>query len=151
MALWQIDFFMLPKESLQAYPFKKDDEGLFDDTPFWPKKNIDKTFFLPVNDFLPQGNSWSEHVIIFGNETSHRIDLGVHPETGKVESVSLRIDFTKPYLLVLDAILDFCIENNLIILTNPGLEPVALNFPALEFIIESSPQVSRYRQFSTGI
>lgn len=50
MALWQIDFFITPKESLESYPFKND-EDLFDDTLFWEKRNVDKGFFTPISFF----------------------------------------------------------------------------------------------------
>jgi hypothetical protein len=60
MALWQYNFYVLPKSSMlnldsNLTSLKKDDG--FDDSIFWANTKINPIFFNPINNFLPIGKS----------------------------------------------------------------------------------------------
>jgi len=145
MALWQISFFIVTKKSLEAYPLPaKDEEGLFDDSNYWIE-DFDLMLFDVLNDFLPKGESWSRDIVMYGNLESNVFEIGTNAH--RVESVSFRIDFTSDYEDILRGIIEFCILNNLAILTTTDLEIVSLNFESVNQHIIKSPQVIRYNSF----
>lgn len=65
-----------------------------------------------------------------------------------VESASMRVDFTTSYAAIVQGVLDFCLEKNLILLSNPQLEPVSLSLAGVQAVIEASPQVVTYNKLS---
>lgn len=146
MALWQIGFFVLPKESIKHIDsFKVSDEHTFDDAPYWNTKRISPSLFNPIGFFLPQSKSWAEYLTMYGDENSNRFEIV--SENDIVESVSFRIDFTSDYEKILNEIIEFCILNGLIIL-DEDLNLVPLNNEQVQSIIRNSPQVKRYNELS---
>lgn len=143
MAIWQIPFFILPEESLRDFPFI-DDEGIFDDSPYWLERNVTKSFFNHINSFLPQGESWSEQVIVYGNNQSHDVQIYLDVPTQKIISVSLRIDFTHDYHWLIKSIIAFCIDNKLTIISAENLDKVPLNIETITNLIKNSSQVKKY-------
>src|SRR6187401_1842092 len=96
MALWQVGFFVLPKESIEYIDsFKVSDENTFDDSPYWEANRINPSLFKPIGFFLPQSISWTEHLTMYGDENSNRFEIV--SENDIVESVSFRIDFMSDY------------------------------------------------------
>lgn len=142
MALWQVGFFILPKESIEYLDsFEVSDEHTFDDTSFWKTKKINPSFFNPIGFFLPQSKSWAKYLTIYGDENSNRFEIV--SENNIVESVSFRVDFTSDYESVLNEIIEFCILNGLIIL-DEGLNLVPLNFELANSSIKNAPQIKKY-------
>ena len=138
MALWQISFFIIPKQELNTGTvLLKGEEGMFDDSVYWTE-DYPKFFFDKVNDFLPQGKSWSENILMFGSESSNVFEVLI--EDDKVVSLGFRIDFTANYEDVLRAMIEFCVINSLNILTT-DLEILSLNFEFINSYIQQSPQV----------
>lgn len=75
MALWQISFFIIPKQELNTGTvLLKGEEDMFDDSVYWTE-DYPKFFFDKVNDFLPQGKSWSENILMFGSENSNVFEV----------------------------------------------------------------------------
>ena len=151
MALHQISFFILPKESFRSVSksdkFEFGDEYLFDDSAFWLAKNISPTFFEPISKILLRGKSWSENILLFGNENSNRVE--VFFEKDIVKSVTFRIDFISEYEIILNKLIEFFILNELTIL-NSDLEILPLNFEVIKSFIEDSVQIVTYRRLSKG-
>lgn len=148
MALWQVGFFVLPKESIEHIDsFKVSDEHTFDDAPYWKTKRISPSLFNSIGFFLPQSKSWAEYLTMYGDENSNRFEIV--SENDIVESVSFRIDFTIDYEKVLNEIIEFCILNGLIIL-DEGLNLVPLNFELANSSIKHAPQVKKYNDLSNG-
>lgn len=146
MALWQIDFFIIPWEDDGNVPaFEKDEDGLFDDFLHWQKKNADTTFFNTLEKIMGRGKSWSKDLVLLGNEVSNRIDI--YYKQGRVDTVSMRIDFRSNYEHIVRAIIDFCVLNGLMILNN-DLGIMLLNFETFKNEIENSPQVIKYSRLA---
>jgi len=142
MALWQIDFFILPQDALNNQElFKISEEHSFDDSQFWQSLKESPSNFDSVGLFLPRSKSWASCLIMFGDETSNRFEIMASNDF--VESVSFRIDFTSAYDDVLRQIIEFCILNGFIIL-DEKLQIVPLNFEAAKRVIEDAPQVRKY-------
>lgn len=142
MALWQIGFFILPHDALDNQEFFNiSEEHCFDDSPCWIPKKMPVSMFDPIGSFLPKSKSWADYLIMFGTENSNR--LTIVQEAHLIESVSFRIDFTSAYSDVLRQIIEFCIQNRLIILDN-DLRGVPLNFEAAKRVVENAPEVKKY-------
>jgi hypothetical protein len=148
MAIWQVGFFVLPKESIEHIDsFEVSDEHTFDDAPYWKPKRINPSFFDSIGFFLPKSKSWAEYLTIYGSENSNRFEIV--SENDIVESVSFRIDFTSDYEKALGEIIEFCILNGLIIL-DEALNLVPLNFETTNNLIKLAPQVKKYNDLSSG-
>ena len=142
MALWQVGFFVLPKDCISEISnFKISDEFTFDDAPFWKENNTSPDYFEDIGSLLPKTKSWADYLTIYGNENSNRFE--VVSENNIVESVSFRIDFTSDYKLILDGIIEFCILKGLIIL-DEKLQIVPLNYELARSVLENAPQVKKY-------
>ena len=141
MALWQIDFFVLPKSNIEEVKLGFQEYG-FDDAPFWENVCMPKLFFDPISSILPIGKSWRKSIIMYGTENSNRMEIfGI---TDIVESVSLRIDFTIKYESILSQLIEFFILNGLMVL-DQELNLVPLNLESFKAVIENAPQVRKYR------
>jgi len=146
MGLWQVGFFVLPKRSLDLhYKFELEDDHSFDDAPLWRAERIDPNFFEPISKILPLQKSWSDKIVLFGQQDSNRFE--VFCENGIVESVSFRIDFTHNYLHILSELIEFFIFNGLIIL-DENLRVLPLNLEAIKSTIENSQQFIDYKTLS---
>lgn len=146
MALWHIDFFVIPEKSFDSdINLKLSDDGFFDDWLFWKKQSVHIDLFDPLSEILPKTKSWSNSIVMFGDENSNR--LNVLHENEVVESVSFRIDFRTDYAGVLNGLLTFFIQNQLIIL-DEKLNVIPLRFQVISDIIQNSPQIKKYRMLS---
>lgn len=94
---------------------------------------------------MGRGKSWSKDLVLLGNEVSNRIDI--YYEQGRVDTVSMRIDFRSDYEHIVRAIIDFCVLNGLMILNN-DLGIMLLNFETFKNEIENSPQVIKYSRLA---
>jgi hypothetical protein len=148
MALWQVGFFLLPKDSIEFInSFKVSNEHTFDDASYWEVLKLPPIFFDTINDILPKGKSWSKNILLYGEENSNRLEI--YFENDIIVSVSLRIDYTSDYENILYEIIEFCILNGLIIL-DEGLNLVPLNFELANSSIKNAPQVKKYNDLSNG-
>lgn len=148
MALWQYTFQILPKKSFNALKegmILFDEDGLFDDEPYWKYEPINKNYFEDVTQFLSKGKSWSKKIDLFGSEESNCIEVLFDAHTNNIESASLRIDFTSDFESLLRGIVDFCIYKELILL-DEEMQIVPLNFESIIHIINSSIQLKMYKK-----
>lgn len=143
MALWQVDFYVLPKiewELNLKTNFLLIDN--FDDSFFWLEKTVHPNFFKDVQLILPvYEKAWCSYLTIYGHEVGTRLD--VECEAAKVESVILRIDFTTYYAHILKQLIQFFISNELI-LVDEKLNRLQLNFETINSSILNSPRAIRY-------
>ncbi|MEY3241807.1 MAG: hypothetical protein RIR11_3246 [Bacteroidota bacterium] len=147
MALWQVGFFILPKDyKSQISNLKISDEFTFDDAPFWHENKTSPDYFEGIDKFLQKNKSWADYITLYGHENSNRFE--VISENNIVESVSFRIDFTSDYEFVLNGIIEFCILNGLIIL-DENLNIVPLNLETAKSIIIHAPQVLKYNNLQS--
>jgi hypothetical protein len=148
MALWQIDFFILPQDcKSQISNLKISEEFTFDDAPFWNENKTSLDYFEDIGKFLQKNKSWADYITLYGYENSNRLE--VISENNIVESVAFRIDFTSDYELVLNGIIEFCILKGLIIL-DQNLNIVPLNFETAKSIVNNAPQVIKYNNLQNG-
>lgn len=142
MALFQVGFFVLPKESLKDHiGFNLSNEGLFDDAQFWKKRLVSPDFFCPIEKILPRGKSWANYLHLYGNENENRFEVVF--ENDIVESVTFRIDFTGDFEGTLSMLIEFFIFNDLIVL-DEDLSLITLNLESFKGTIQNAPQVEKY-------
>lgn len=148
MALWQYTFQILPKKSFSVLKSDIqlfDENNLFDDEPYWKYEPFNKNYFEGVEKLLMKGKSWSKEIYLLGSENSNCLEVLFDIQTDNVKSVSLRIDFTSEFEMILRGFIDFCIYNELIIL-DEALQIVSLNYESIIHIINNSPQFKRYNE-----
>lgn len=149
MALWQYNFFVLPREVLENLTLnnklKLDENDCFDDSLFWKKKQINFNFFTSISKILPLGKSWNKNMLLYGSEDSNCFEI--LSKNAIVMSVSFRIDFTKDYSYILNELIEFFILNGLVIV-DEDLNILTLNFESIKEKIENSPQVKKYKRLS---
>lgn len=145
MALWQIRFFVVPQRKIADVEIKYDEDGTFDDSIFWEDLKIKSDFFFAVSQILPQAKSWSSSIILFGDENSHRFEVGLF--NGYVNWALFQIDFTKEYDSTLTRFIEFCKETGLILL-NDKLNVLPLNVESVKKSIEDSDQIRIYNILS---
>lgn len=151
MALWQYTFLVLPKESTnEIVPdlvFSKDGE-LFDDSSYWKYAEIKPEIFKPINDILPLGKSWSKDLVLYGDSESNCFEVFLNGEF--IESVSFRIDFKTNYETILDKLLHFLMQNDMIVL-DEDLKVMRLNEYDFKTTIEYSEQYVKYSKMSEAL
>lgn len=148
MAIWQVDFFIIPKKYINTIGnIKITEDNTFDDGIFWEKEHVDPSIFKPINNILPEKKPWADYLVLFGHEASNTLHVIV--ENNSVVSVSFRIDFTSDYEYIVRGIIEFCIANSFIIL-DQDLNVVPLNFEQMKEVIEKAPQVKRYNELLEG-
>jgi hypothetical protein len=149
MSLCQVGFFVLPGKcflkSYQEHTLEITDEHYFDDARYWKAEQVPCDFFAEIGSILPINASWNEMITLYGEQDSNRFE--VFSDGKNVESVSFRIDFTSNYEDILRDLIEFFIMNDLVILDN-NLEKIPLNFDSVRSVIESAPQVEKYRMLS---
>lgn len=153
MALWQYTYYVIPRESIQdlsdLHLLSTDTEEGFDLEGYWKTADIPVSFFDSLSTILPLGQSWSEDIVLFGNQQSHMIQV-IQNEYGKVEDVSIRIDFTRDYDGFLSEFLEFCIHRGLVIL-DEEMQISPLSVESIRRTIEASPQSRQYyRMLDSG-
>ncbi len=125
MAIWQITFYII---DASVNNISLDQNTDFDDTYFWENSNRDVTLFKSVGLFLEENKSWSSQIKQYGNLKSNCLEVYCD-DLDKILSVSFRIDFLSDYDLILEEVLNFCLNNNLTIMTSKGnIMPLQLNF-----------------------
>nr|WP_017850323.1 hypothetical protein [Leptospira interrogans] len=148
MALWQYQFFVIPRESVKEHPDLKrvevDGEFFFDDSLFWKPLNLTSTFFSEIESILPKSKSWDKDLIVFGSLESNT--LGVLCEAGIITSVSFRIDYRSSFESILNKLIDFFLAKDLIVL-GENLNIVSLEIEAIKEIIYHSLQFKKYKEF----
>lgn len=148
MAIWQYNFTLIPRASLsdKSLNVHFDKDGLFEDDIYWDLVPINIDFFSDIDAIIPKGKSWSNNIILFGNEEANCFE--VYKDEQKVKSVSFRVDFTSNYEDFLRGVIEFALLRNLLIV-DEGYNILEPNFLSINNLIESSPQFLKYKQLSS--
>lgn len=145
MALWQISFLIIPKNYTEDKIRATQIEDGFNDE-FWQGAGITESIFSSINSVLPKTNSWSNSMILYGDEASNCLNILM--KNNYVASVSFRIDFRTNYENIVRNIIELCITNGFSIM-NDSHSIISLNFESLNSIIQESPQISIYNKLSS--
>lgn len=150
MAIWQYNFTLIPKEALKkgTSHLEKhlDEEGFLDDESCWLIEPLKVNFFNKIEILLPRNKSWSDDIILFGNQDSNRFEVYKNINDNVI-SVSFRIDYTSEYEEILRGIINFVQLNNLIIL-DEKMKLLDNNFISIKHHIENSEQRFVYDKLS---
>lgn len=158
MSVYQVDFFIVPKEgnytlfeglNLKSFLNNESEpnEGVFilDDDLFWEGLNYD---FDEINNslssWLNEGDSWSEELKIFGNNDDNCIKVFI--EDDFIASIGFRINFTTDYYNFLIKVIEFCRNNNFLIVDGK-FDVLELDYNTLQDNIYNSSKYKSYKNF----
>jgi len=143
MAIWQYTFEIIPRKSLVTIgvtDFLTD--GDYEKYNFWENFDEGINFFISLVVEIGMNESWSEDVVIYGNEESTCIKIFL--ENDKITGVIVRIDIRYNYSLILNSIIQFCISNGLVILDD--LKILDLDASIISQRIINSDQIAMYKK-----
>ena len=146
MALWQISFSIIPKNYTEDKIRANQMEDWFNKDEFWQGAEITDSIFSSINSVLPKTNSWSDSMILYGEEETNCLNILI--ENNYVASVSFRIDFRTNYENIVRNIIELCITNGFNIMYDSH-SIIPLNFESINSIIQASPQISIYNKLSS--
>jgi len=149
MALWQYHFQLLPNKGFRTLStglsLPRDEDGFFDEEPYWKSHSITSQFFEPVAAFLDKGKPWAKDMLLFG--CSDGDCLEVYSRNGTVFSASFRLKINQDYSHTLMSIIDFCSTRSLA-LVDEHLTVLPYDFATISQIIENSSQRRKYDEFA---
>ena len=87
---------------------------IFEDEDYWKVKPFSRDFFSSLKVLLPKQQSWSSDIDLYGTQDSNCLEVFFENES--IYSIRLRIDFLSDYKLLLKEVVEFFIQNNLIII-----------------------------------
>ena len=92
MAVWQVDFYVVPQKALSSNrgPLTP---GALEDGTWWAGASFPDDYARFIGAFLPPGRSWDPELETWGAEDGNRID--VWTTNGEVRSVMVRVDVRK--------------------------------------------------------
>lgn len=137
--------FIVPEEEVNTY-FGKEEFISYDalnEIDWWKYHQLSFEGFDIFKAFLPKRESWSNDVILFGDESSNCVE--VLTENNRIVEVSARVDLRYDYKQFVKLICEFAQDNNCVILNNdlriisPNsqlLEQDITNFPAFRSFLE---------------
>ena len=116
MAIWQYQIFVLPKEEIDSY-FSNllfINEEALNEVNWWKYRQLTTEYFENFKSILPLKKSWSDDIVLFGDENSNCIELLTNK--GKIVEIMVRIDLRFDYTQFLDMLCEFAQEYNCILL-----------------------------------
>lgn len=131
MALWQVEFMILPKDKLHC---DTDIENI-DISNLWSGYGIKKDSIGEVEKVLKRTKSWSEDIVQLG-EISETV-IEIFYVEGMIEEVTCRLDLRNINTNILDSILRFISINNLAIVVGKKIYIDPKRESLLEIIKES--------------
>lgn len=134
MAIWQCEFFVLPKND--TYDLQYSDIKLFEDDKYWKKAKIKKEIFSEISRLLKPEKSWSNEIDLYGSENGNRLQV-LFDANNIIESVTFRIDFGSEYEAVLRGIISLCEKNGFCIIDG-NLNNLKLSFNTIKETINKS-------------
>jgi len=145
MAIWQYDFSLVEKRSLEDLQAANQfiEREVLNEEPFWLYSNQDKNMFYELSQILGRNKSWCNEIDLYGSEESNCVEV-VFNNDNKVVSVQARIDFSKPYENLLTKFASFCSLKELVIIDADNLLCVPPNGPAIDHTIRSSERWRNY-------
>lgn len=116
MAIWQYTLFLVPKNKYYLYDKNHINIQGFDGAEWWIDSKIKISDFEQFDDILGAGKSWSNDIVLKGNESSNCIEIVVAEE--KIVDVSVRIDLRYDYNIFTTLLCSFSRNNELVFLLN---------------------------------
>lgn len=120
MALWQITLDPIPATSAQVggmAAIRLTREQL--DAITLPVAIIEQDrLFEELGHLLPEKSGWSNDMRIWGDETSH--DVQVYFDAGEIECLQVRIDVTKPSIALVSGLCELARSRRWVFATRDG-------------------------------
>jgi hypothetical protein len=118
MAVWQYNIFIVPEEEVKSF-FGDKSYISFEDlngVNFWKYQKIDTEDFNVFEEVLPRKRSWSNDIVLFGDESSNCLEILINEN--KIEEITARIDLRCDYEFFLKFLCDFSLKNDFVFLDN---------------------------------
>lgn len=131
MSIWQHQIFILPKEELDSffsnsYSLTIED---FDNINWWRYRIITlKEIKYTFSKLLPKEKSWSEDLIVFGDENSNCFKVFLEEEI-PIE-LSARIDLRDINYEFIDLLISFAKKKDLVFLSDLSKDNLRIIYPS---------------------
>jgi len=143
MAIWQFEIFMVPKEEVHSYFGGTDtiSNEAFNEIKWWKYYQPDIEDFDTFQHIIPKGKSWSNDIMLFGDESSNCIEIVV--DQSKIDEVSIRIDLRTDYKPLIKLLCDFAQRHKCLFISG-SLEVISPDLNELSQYIKNYP---KYKAF----
>lgn len=118
MAIWQYQIFVVPEEEINSY-FSEDiciNKNALNEIDWWKYRQLNIESFNVFITLCPLKKSWSNDIILFGDESSNCIELLMN--RNKVIEISVRIDLRYNYEQFVSTLCEFAQKHNCIFLND---------------------------------
>ena len=107
MAIWQYQLFIIPKEEINSYFENSEyiEKAALDEINWWKFRAFEKVEFESFRKVLKQKKSWSQEILLFGEEESNCFEVLF--KSNKIIEVLARIDLRTDYYCFLDNLCAF--------------------------------------------
>ncbi|MBU3131868.1 hypothetical protein KPL40_05330 [Clostridium gasigenes] len=112
MALWQVEFMIIPKDRLSY----ENNIGEIDIPSLWIGYQIKENSINEVEKVLKRSKSWSEDIVQLGDVSETVIELFYDGDM--IEEITCRLDLRNINIKTVDIILSFINTNNLAIIVD---------------------------------
>ncbi len=148
MSIWQHQIFILPKEEVDS--FFSDVENLtiqdFDNINWWQYRIIELREIEAIfSRLLPEMRSWSENLIVFGDENSNCFKVFL--ENKKPIELSARIDLREVNYEFIDLLISFAKNENLVFLSDLSEDNLRIIYPNKVFLEQEIKENNLYEAF----
>ena len=128
MAVWQVEFAIVPRRALAAKPRVSLSQVV--DTDWWSTERFPAAYSQQLAALAPPGSSWAAELETWGEEDGNRVD--VWSENGKATRVTARVDVRRLDSRFGAALLQFARVAGAVLIRRDGLvvEPVVGAFGA---------------------
>lgn len=135
MALWQLEFIIVPKDKLS---YKNNTEEI-DILNLWNGYKIKENSIDEIEKALKRSKSWSEDIVQLGDISETVIELLY--DNGMIDEINCRLDLRNINIRIVDTILSFISINNLAIIVDKKIYVD----PNRELILEIIKESDAYR------
>jgi hypothetical protein len=134
MAVWQVDFAIVPRRALKQNPRALVSEIL--DTDWWSAERLPTGYSQQLTAIAPVGSSWTPERQTWGDEEGNRVDVWF--EHGRATRMTARVDVRRLDAKFGAMLLQFARVADAVFLRSDGLvvEPIVGAFGAA---LRSSP------------
>jgi hypothetical protein len=144
MATWQFDMDLLPRKQLLALFGEVPSilkEDMLDAATTWGDQLLPPDCANRISKLLPEGQSWSPAIRMWGEEDGNRISL-FHDEAGHPNAISVRIDVRDPNKQFFEGIVEFANSLDAVFLV---MEDFQIFEPGVEALVRLINQSSAGR------
>jgi hypothetical protein len=131
MAIWQYNLFVLPQEEIYSY-FGQTDMIRNDDLNeinWWKYRQLNIEWFDFFNDLLIRKKSWSDDIILWGDESSNCVLILI--ENNEIIEIFMRIDIRDDFDFFLRLICNFAQRHECALL-NSALKIFPVDFVTIK-------------------